>query len=116
MNSFAPIFDVQTVVQAGTALAAAKAAALQDASAQRHASVAPGRQTRQLPAAASSFAERVDMTSLSLYWVLIHRWGELKFGAAMRQSTWPFESTASQSFERFSAVWNMSAARYKAAV
>lgn len=90
MTVFAPIFDVATIVRAGASLQAAVHAA-QGATNGRSA----------------TFVDRVEKSSLSLYWVVIHRYGELRFGAKRLGIMWPFEDTNKECFEKFERLWNM---------
>lgn len=92
MTVFAPIFDVETVVKAGTALKAALDAAVEAAGIGGN----------------PAYAERVEMSSLSIYWVLIHRFGELQFGCRALGLEWPFQRTNEQTFATFSRIWNAS--------
>ena len=116
-RSFSRIFDAATILKAGAALNSALAAA-----SPTHPGDDPGPATR------------VTKSSLSLYFVLIHRFGELQVCAlhctcihlmqictvrvsadmatdlqhAAKTSSipWPFQQTNAEAFEAFSRMWN----------
>lgn len=59
-----------------------------------------------------SCAQRVEISSLSIYWVVIHRFGELQYGAKAASLKFPFGKTNAECFKTFANLWNLTASRY----
>ena len=59
-----------------------------------------------------SCAQRVEISSLSIYWVVIHRFGELQYGAKAASLNFPFGKTNAECFKTFANLWNLTASRY----